>query len=155
MTAAASDFHGTWRLLTMHTRFPDGRVAALYGERPLGFITYTADGHMHAILMDPKRPALGMEVEELGRRRGVRRAAWLLGNLPMIARTANAAFRAAAYSGSWEIRGNEVVHHVLASVLPDWIGTDLVRAYRFDGQQLILTAHYEDGEHIELQWERI
>lgn len=154
-TATDSVFCGTWRLLEMHSHYCDGRVVESYGPQPLGFITYTADGYMHAILMDAERAPLGVPVEELGRRQGLRRAAYLLGRLPAVARTANAALRAAAYSGTWEVRGGEVVHHVLASIIPDWIGTDLIRDYEFDGDILTLTARYPNGEFIALRWLRV
>lgn len=153
--SAESAFYGTWKLLRMRSHYRDGRVVESYGQQPLGFITYTDEGYMHAILMDADRAPLGVPVEELGRRQGVRRAVYLLGRLPAVARVASAALRAAAYSGTWEVRGREVVHHVQASVFPDWIGTDLVRDYLFADDTLTLTARYPDDEFIELQWVRV
>jgi hypothetical protein len=52
------------------------------------------------------------------------------------------------------IRGADVVHHVTASVLPDSIGTDLVRTYAFDADRMTLTAHYPGERSVELVWEK-
>jgi Lipocalin-like domain len=81
---------------------------------------------MHAILMDRDRPKVGTPIEEFGKRAGIRRLAFLLGEAPALARHTEATMKAAAYAATWDIHGSDVVHHVMASVLPDWIGTDLV-----------------------------
>ena len=125
-----------------------------YGPQPLGYITYTADGHMHAILMHPDRRRVGMPIEEFGQHHGLRRVAFLVAKLPALARLTEAAAKAMAYSATSEIRGSEVVHHVTASVLPDSIGTDLVRAYAFDADRMTLTAHDPDGGSVELVWQK-
>lgn len=154
-SAKPEQFIGTWKLLSMIASFKDGSSKAPYGENPLGYITYTADGYMHAILMNAKRPRVRTQPEEFGRREGARRLAFAIGQLPALARTTAATLQSAAYSAQWEIRGDEVVHHVKAAVLPDWIGTDLVRSYAFEDDRLTLTAQYDDGENIALVWRKV
>ena len=132
----------------------EGAPGEPYGPEPLGYITYTADGHMHAILMHPDRRRVGTPIEEFGQHHGLGRMAFLIAKLPALARLTEAAAKAMAYSATWEIRGSEVVHHVTASVLPDSIGTDLVRAYAFDADRMTLTAHYPDGGSVELVWQK-
>ena len=155
MTNAAKpeQFFGTWKLLTMQAVLGD-RVREPYGKAPLGYITYTPDGHMHAILMHSQRPRVVTPVEEFGRRRGWRRLAFAVRHLPALARHSAAMRQGAAYSARWEIRGGEVVHHVTASMLPDWIGTDLVRTYAFANDTLTLTAHYPGGRALALTWQK-
>ncbi len=53
-----------------------------------------------------------------------------------------------AYFGTYEIdvvKGT-VTHHVEASVTASWVGTDLVRAYSFDGDQLRLSLPNGSGD---------
>jgi hypothetical protein len=38
-------------------------------------------------------------------------------------------------------------------VLPDAIGTDLVRTDAFDADRMTLTARYPDGGSVELVWQ--
>jgi hypothetical protein len=48
---ASELFVGTWKLAAVHLRHADGRATEPFGTAPLGYLTYTADGHMHAIFM--------------------------------------------------------------------------------------------------------
>ncbi|MEK6789781.1 MAG: lipocalin-like domain-containing protein [Pseudomonadota bacterium] len=148
-------FHGTWRLLSMQTRFANGKTITPYGEAPIGFITYTGQGHMHAILMPAKREAIGLPIEEFSQRSKALQVLHLLMNPGIIGRTMTAALRSMAYSGSWEVRGDTVVHHVQVATLPEWTGTVLVRSFNFEGNCLRLTANYDSGDVIDLLWERI
>lgn len=152
--ASREQFIGTWKLVTMTADLGGGRSKEPYGPTPLGYITYT-DGFMHAILMNSERPNVGTPVEEFGRRSGVRRLAFIIRKLTALARHSAAMMQATAYSGEWEIHGDEVVHHVKASVLPDWIGTDLVRSYAFEQDRLTLTSKYPGGESITLVWQKV
>ena len=45
-----------------------------------------------------------------------------------------------AYTGSWELRGDSVVHHVLTGSIPEDAGRDRVRTYSLEGDRLMLTA---------------
>jgi hypothetical protein len=49
--AARELFLGTWKLAAVQLVRPDGTVTQPFGTAPLGYLTYTADGHMHAIFM--------------------------------------------------------------------------------------------------------
>ncbi len=149
------DFIGTWKLEKMEMTDAAGNVSEPYGPRPLGFITYTTDGRMHAILMDSGRALVGMRPGEIGRRHGLRRFVFLLRRIPALARSAEAALRSTAYSARWEIRDCKVVHHVDASVLPDMMGIDLIRTYTFEGDTLTLTTEPSEGESISLRWRKV
>jgi hypothetical protein len=45
-----------------------------------------------------------------------------------------------AYCGTYEVRDNTVVHHVEASLLPNIVGTDLVRTFSISGDELRVTT---------------
>ena len=95
---------GTWRLVAMRANMGADMPEQPYGPEPLGYITYTADGHMHAILMQRDRPPVGTPMEEFSRRTGLRRLAFLVRELPALARQTSAAMNSMAYSATWELR---------------------------------------------------
>jgi hypothetical protein len=48
-----------------------------------------------------------------------------------------------AYAGTYSIEGNKVIHHVLTAWVPTWIGTDQVRYFEINGNNLsIKTAPF-------------
>jgi hypothetical protein len=113
-------FVGTWKLAGVQSVRTDGTVTQPFGTAPLGYLTYTADGHMHAIFMheDP------------------------------------ATDRGTAYTATWEVRGPEVVHHVTAALVREWIGTELPRTYAFDAAGMTLTAHEPERTFV-LSWHKL
>jgi Lipocalin-like domain len=96
--ATPEQFVGTWRLVTMRADRGDGAPGEPYGPQPLGYITYTADGHMHAVLMDPDRRRVGTPIEEFGQHHGLRRVAFLVAKLPALARLTEAAAKSSITS---------------------------------------------------------
>ena len=44
----------------------------------------------------------------------------------------------AAYTGTYRVEGNIVIHHVLASWWPHLIGKDLIRYFEINGNKLML-----------------
>lgn len=60
-----------------------------------------------------------------------------------------------AYFGTYEVdeQAQTVIHHVAASLMREWVGTDLVRHYAFAGSRLTLSATMDDGKGV-LVWER-
>lgn len=115
---------GTWRLVSSEGRSSAGDVSHPYGDAPVGFLIYGADGYMSATLMRPGRPhfASGDRV------RGT----------PEEVRLANEGFL--AYCGTYEVdepRGI-IVHHVVAADFPNNVGTDLVRRFVMENGTLVL-----------------
>ena len=41
------------------------------------------------------------------------------------------------YSGTYEVRGDKVVHHLELSLFPNWTGGDQEPSFQFSGDQLI------------------
>jgi len=61
---------------------------------------------------------------------------------------------ALAYSGTWERRGEEIVHRVSLSTRRGFVGADLVRTISWDGSDLVLTTPPRDGWVNRLRWRR-
>ncbi len=60
-----------------------------------------------------------------------------------------------AYSGTWELRGDEeVVHRVSLATVASFVGTDLVRSVSWEGSDLVLTTPQRDGWVNRLRWRR-
>jgi hypothetical protein len=111
-------FVGTWELLSIHTRWPDGRVTEPWGSTPIGRLTYGADARMSAQLMDERRnQADGRDV-----------AADVLPNV-------------ASYYGTYSIdTGRRVVTHYVAASLRQNESGILERRYELRGDTLVIAA---------------
>lgn len=124
---------GTWRLVAAS---PNSPLRA-------GYITYTGDGRMSAILSHGGRKPLST---------GDRISA-------SIEERAEAFATLFAYAGSYDVVGDKVVHHVEISSVENWVNTDLIRLVQFDGDKIILTTPpLSVGGKIqttELVWERV
>lgn len=63
------------------------------------------------------------------------------------------------YAGTYEPRARTVIHHVLASLVPNWVGTDRERFVGWDGGRLLLsTTPITVGgrqQTARLVWERV
>jgi len=140
-TAGIKDrFIGVWKLISCITTSNSGAKTYLFGESPEGRITYDKSGRMSALLMRPGRKRASAE------------------RLPMATaeemREALDGFT--AYYGTFDVdeANRTVIHHVKLALLPNWVGTDLKRAYEFDGNRMALTAVTASGSTTRLVWER-
>jgi hypothetical protein len=133
---------GTWRLKLWETRTADGRVAYPLGRDAVGYLIYTAGGHMAVAMMRADRPVfvgndlLGGTLEE----------------------QATAAAGYVTYCGRYEIRNGRVVHHVELSLFPNWVGIDQVRFAEVEADELTITTEplAIGGETVNrLVWERV
>ena len=61
-----------------------------------------------------------------------------------------------SYFGSFTVQETDgtVTHHVEGATFPNWIGTDLVRDFRFSDGTLTLGLVRPDGTVHELVWDR-
>jgi hypothetical protein len=52
-----------------------------------------------------------------------------------------------SYFGTFDVdqANHSVTHHVEASLVPSWVGTDLKRNFHFEGSSLVLTRVSPDG----------
>jgi hypothetical protein len=63
------------------------------------------------------------------------------------------------YCGTFEVQGNQVVHHIEVSLFPNWSGLDQRRFYQFEGRRLTLSSPpqlFQGQERsARLVWERV
>ena len=113
-----------------------------YGKKPVGFITYTRDGRMSAVLSYDGRKPLSGDREASG-----------------VQERADAFSTAFAYAGRYTFSGDKVTHHVEVSTIQNWVGTDLVRTVAIDGKRVTLRTPMRllggRMQSTELVWERI
>jgi hypothetical protein len=116
---------GTWKLLSASLSTPGGeRDDAPFGLRPTGFLTYTREGSMSAMISYSGRKPLS--VIDL--------------SLASVEEKAEAFATFLAYSGRYTLMEDTVIHHVEISSIQNWTGTDLVRRIKFQGDRIILLA---------------
>ena len=140
---SARRFLGTWRLISaMREEHPSGVKVEQFGPGAVGFLNYSADGRMLALLVrgDRKRPS----------------------GFPVSNEEAAGLFRGlVSYGGRWEVKGDEVFHYVDISANEIWTGTEQQRFYRFDGDRLSLSTPVNpdpiDGKMSvrSMLWERV
>jgi hypothetical protein len=147
--AAQSSVVGTWKLVSAKQFNADGTtVPEQFGPNPRGFLTYTADGHMHAILTNGARPPLSVD-DRVGAPEAERAQAFATGF---------------AYAGTYRITAGKVAHHVthhvLVATVPNWVGQDFVRRFQLDGDTLTIVTegamvnHGVKVDRVELVWQR-
>lgn len=133
---------GTWKLVSALLTTLGGGASKLLGENPNGFLTYTSDGRMTAILGSGGRQPLSVAD-------------------PVVAPAAERAEAFAtftAYAGRYTFDGKRITHHVEVSLFQNWAGTDQIRFAKLQNSRLTLTAPPMSigGEQVvvELTWER-
>ncbi len=113
---------GTWKLQSyVREVLPSGERSNTFGDRPDAYLTYTADGRMHAILIMDNRAA----PHEL---------------VPSDAERAKLQSTMVAYAGTYTLESDKVIHHVDISWNQSWTGTDQVRFYKLEGDRLTITT---------------
>lgn len=122
--ADTARFVGAWRIVSVTDTRPDGtEVPDLYlGAHPAGVLVYEAAGHLCFGAMNADRDK------------------WADGNHGTRTELATAAEGYDSYCGAYEIdEGRKTItHHVQIALVPNDVGTDLVRNYEFSGNQLKL-----------------
>jgi hypothetical protein len=120
--SAALDLVGTYRLVSMEHYTEDGTVGRPFGDAPSGFITYTAEGYMMALLSRSDRQPFA-DGDIMGGSPQEQIAAFLT---------------ASAFAGRYEIREQKIWHHLEAATFPNWAGTVQVRDYELTETSLAL-----------------
>jgi hypothetical protein len=142
-----NDLVGSWRLVDWTVSVGE-RTRRPWGGKATGLLTYTDDGRMWAALMATDRPAMPTRT---------------LSAAPPSLRAA-AASGFVTYAGSYTVDGEDVIHHVEVSLLPNYVGNDERRHVDWvetdNGLDLELTTPPTDtdgGRKVveRLQWSRI
>jgi hypothetical protein len=133
---------GTWRLISWENTTADGRISYPVGTDPLGYITYSADGYVFVAIMRANRRRFS--------------AGDLLRGTPE--EKAHAAETYVSYCGTYELRGETVIHHVELSLFPNWVGVNQERLVEVRANRLTLSTRPTLFAGLEqtarLVWER-
>jgi Lipocalin-like domain len=118
----ALDLVGTWRVLTMEYYDADGTVGRPFGDHPEGFITYTPEGYMMALLSRSDRePFVDGDI---------------MGGTPD--EQVSAFLTASSFAGRYEVIDNQIHHHLEAASFPNWKGTTQPRDFDLTATHLSL-----------------
>ena len=132
------DFEGNWSLVSWEADHLDHTTSSPFGADPVGVISY-GGGRMSCHMAVRGRASLARDAE----------------GVPTEAERARAFVTYVAYAGPFEVVGSDVIHHVDVSLFPGWVGIDLVRAARFEGDLLHLTALMNAGTAHEATHRRV
>lgn len=144
-TTTVQKFIGTWQLVTSEFRTSDGQVSHPLGEKAVGILMYDSGGRFAAQLMRPDRPKFAS-----GDMRGA---------TPEEAKAAVDGY--VAYFGTYKVdeKKGTIVHHVEASLFPNWLGQDQMRLYELSADLLTLRTPpmLSGGQEITgvLVWKRL
>jgi hypothetical protein len=105
-------FTGTWDLVDWRTTSTAGEVRFPYGEAAQGQLIYTADGRMSAHLMNPPADPSAAPSQHL------------------------------AYWGAvtLDVQAGTITHHVIGSNQANWIGSEQVREFSFQGDDRLVLS---------------
>jgi len=135
---------GTWKLVSVSSTTSAGeRSETPYGPSPAGFLTYTGDGRVTALISYDGRKALSFGRE----------------GLAPLEEQAEAFKTFLAYAGRYALSGDQVTHHVEVSSIQNYVNKDLVRTVKFQGDRIILvtppTPVNGEIQTVELIWQRV
>jgi hypothetical protein len=117
----AKSLLGTWKMLSWTQEFVDtGETSDVMGPSPIGYIAYHADGRMMAVVFRRDRPPFS-------------------GPVPTSEEKAMLFDTMLAYTATYTVEGDRVVHHVDAAWTPAWVG-DLIRPYKLEGDMLTISG---------------
>ena len=131
------DIIGTWRTVGHEIVAKDGTESHPFGPGPhAGNLVYHPNGTVSVLVIrtDPhKLAATGPAAERLA-----------------------ALDKCVAYVGRWEIKGDKIVHHVVTSLNPAWIGSAQERNAKLEGDRLTLSPPPdENGATARIAWQRV
>jgi hypothetical protein len=113
---------GAWSLVSFDVDEGKATAQPRFGPAPVGYLIYSADARMAAVLAGTHRPELrspsGLSSSETHRTEALQ-------NL-------------LAYAGRYEIHGDHVFHHVEVSVFTDLMGKTLERQFKLVGDTLTI-----------------
>jgi len=133
---------GVWKLVDARTiAVETGVTRSAYGDTATGFIHYSDTGRMMALITHGGRENLDGDRQSCPDDQKAR-----------------AFTTSISYAGTYSIKGDRVIHHVEASSYQNWVGTDLIRIFRTDGNKVTLETVPQPQNGVisvlELEWER-
>jgi Lipocalin-like domain len=120
--AATEGIVGAWSLVTFDVDEKGRAPKPRFGPDPVGYLIYSANARMAAVLAGTHRPELkspsGVSTSEEDR--------------------SQALLNFLAYAGRYEVRGDRVFHHVEVSVFTNLMGTTLERQFKIENDTLTI-----------------
>ena len=137
----SAQFIGTWKLIECISKEKDGKTTYPFGDHPVGEIYYDPKGNMSVQIM---KPGVGKFSSEN----------WLLAT-PQEAQAAYLAYL--SYYGTYTVNADSgfIVHHIQASLFPNWVNQDQKRYYEFKGDQLTLKTPVIGTAQFQLTWQKV
>ncbi len=112
---------GTWQIKSFSIVTLDtNETSRPFGDDLVGYIQYSPGGHMLVFLAKAKIKSPAGPAYTDAERTEIHRNMF------------------GAYAGTYRVEGNKVIHQVVASWRPDWIGTDQIRYFEIDGKKLTI-----------------
>lgn len=136
-------FIGGWHLLSWEIRYSDSdRVSQPFGANPQGLIMYTPDGYMNAVIARADRAqfAADQSIKSL--------------SAETLAEAYASYFQ---YAGRYHIEGQSVIHSVQMSLNPNFVGSEQLRGFAFEGDRLTLSGEDQVGAQMRMHrlcWQR-
>jgi hypothetical protein len=137
------ELYGTWRLVSFTQQVvATGQTEDPYGKAPKGFINFSPDGRMYAIVVRDNRP----KPADLTKMTDQERAELFKTML--------------AFAGTFKLDGDRVMFNVDISWNENWTGTTQVRNVRIEGRTLVLSTgpfSGPDGRQVAVTvtWEKV
>lgn len=107
---------GTWRLLSYEVEVQaTGEKLAVMGDHPTGYVSFLPEGRVYFVLTGESRKPAKTDQDK----------AALLDTL-------------VAYTGAYSVEGETWTTNVDVAWNPEWVGTKQVRAFKLEGQRLLV-----------------
>lgn len=131
---------GAWSLLSFDVDEGKATQKPRFGPDPVGYLIYSADARMAAVLAGTHRPELKSPA----------------GSAASEASRSEALTNFLAYAGRYDVRGDRVFHHVEVSVFTNLMGVTLERQFKIDGDRLTIRTLPPEiwGSSNVLVWKR-
>jgi hypothetical protein len=138
------DIVGVWELVSVEARSKNARSFLPYGERPIGKLIYTADGHMAVTLMAANRGVFSSPDISLASDEEIKKAFETFD----------------AYSGKWVLNEEtgRIDHYIEAGRIPNWINQSHGRTCVLNNGLTLVTDEFEmTGERwqVFVEWKRL
>jgi hypothetical protein len=105
---------GIWKIVSWESEFQaTGEREPVMGKNPTGYLIFTPDGRMMAVITGEGRKAPKTDQD----RADIFKSLF-------------------AYTGMYRIEGDKLITKVDVSWNPAWVGTEQVRFFKFDGDRL-------------------
>jgi len=135
---------GTWKLVSASSAAASGEpTEPPYGMSPVGFLTYTEDGRVTALISYGGRKPLSSGTKPL----------------VLLEEQAEAFKTFLAYAGRYRLSGDTVIHSIEISSIQNYVGKELVRSVKFQDDRIVLvtppTMVNGKIQTLELVWDRL